>query len=424
MNPTLPAPKETVVKEDPRIPEVLPHERMYSIQIGERLFKLSGASLSYDSPSYFTKYFQQEENEYKVLFIDRSPRVFEKICMHLQGYYIDVKDEFEYLYLYADASYFHLEKLRHRLLDDGLFVNVGGQSFRIPKVLITQSCNSPNYFSVIYDTLFSDPFISSKMLLRPPSMSPLTVHRSPLLFGELLEILFGHNITINDDSHRKALINEAKYYSFFALVQQLIKVDIRSSPFTGNEQIVIDYDNVSSCGLSGDLTSESIVQYSRPYIDEGVARDLVLQIVSHEVTLLINTQDGFCSLSVTGKTAKKLNSLLMVLSDDVIYDDTGDTCKLTLLIHMKSCFTVLNGSEMPTNWMDKLVNASKTPADVDMADFDLPHLQEKRPKVISVKLLKSQWNIVTSGKSRIWGNGLLAQGVTDEMHFNHQRGWI
>ena len=41
---------------NPEVPPILPHEKIYSIQVGYRLYRLSGLSLSSDAPSYFTKF--------------------------------------------------------------------------------------------------------------------------------------------------------------------------------------------------------------------------------------------------------------------------------------------------------------------------------------------------------------------------------
>lgn len=53
---------------DPNIPQILPHDKMYNIQIGTKLFKISGASLSSDGPSYFTNYFIKKDSENKYNF--------------------------------------------------------------------------------------------------------------------------------------------------------------------------------------------------------------------------------------------------------------------------------------------------------------------------------------------------------------------
>jgi hypothetical protein len=82
-----------------KIPHILPHERVFPIQIGSELFKLSGASISsdgeYDSPCYK---WQDEANS-----VMNQPRPtshnisnarsgrqrrMEKILGHLSGHYI------------------------------------------------------------------------------------------------------------------------------------------------------------------------------------------------------------------------------------------------------------------------------------------------------------------------------------------------
>ncbi|QPG74859.1 hypothetical protein FOA43_002195 [Brettanomyces nanus] len=436
LRPNLPAPRETVSKSDPQILEVLPHERMYSIQIGARLFKLSGASLSFDSPSYFTNYFLQHGNESEVLFIDRSPRVFEKICLHLQGYSIHVEDEYEYLYLYADSTYFHLDKLHSKLLDEGFFVNVGGKAFQIPKCIFLQQGNYPNYFSVIYDTLVSDPFLTNSELLRPPPLSPVTVQRCPALFDQLLQVLQGNHIEITSEIHRRDLINEAKYYSFFALEQQFIKVDISINPCSGREEVLVNFNDLKKEGLlnSSSNQSSSSVQYARPYIDMYSHRDLVLQIDSAEASLLINIDDSFVSLTIVGKTAKKLHDLLVVVSDDLMYELVNNKLpKLTLLVHMNQCCTYINGLEVQDDWISKLIDAKcdiavTSPDAKYSSEFstDLPPPLKRRtpPKVIAVRLLKSQWKVSVAGRNKIWMNGVLCDGVLDEPNFNKKRGFL
>ena len=87
----------------------LPPEKAFSIQIGWKLFRLSGASIMSDgklvcvtlqesiaelprAPSYFSTYFEEQlrleeqgSGPMKTLFIDRDPDTFADICRHLQG---------------------------------------------------------------------------------------------------------------------------------------------------------------------------------------------------------------------------------------------------------------------------------------------------------------------------------------------------
>ncbi len=128
-----------------KIPKILPHERVFPIQIGSELFKLSGASLSSDgelvlppsplprqcaaywltrpgfvAPSYFSQYFKcqiktAEENgqdiasAIRTLYIDRDPGTFRYISLHLQGYHVQPRDGTHFVRLFADAQFYNRE---------------------------------------------------------------------------------------------------------------------------------------------------------------------------------------------------------------------------------------------------------------------------------------------------------------------------
>ena len=86
----------------------LPIEKVFPIQVGSEVFRLSGASISSDgksfwlasdngctetitAPSYFSQFFEEqmrehgEETQIRTLYIDRDPLTFRDICRHLQG---------------------------------------------------------------------------------------------------------------------------------------------------------------------------------------------------------------------------------------------------------------------------------------------------------------------------------------------------
>lgn len=72
-------------------PSILPPEKVFPVQIGSELFRLSGASISSDAPSYFTQFFEEqirrneESGGIRPLYIDRDPETFRDIVRHLQG---------------------------------------------------------------------------------------------------------------------------------------------------------------------------------------------------------------------------------------------------------------------------------------------------------------------------------------------------
>jgi hypothetical protein len=113
------------------IPYILPHEKVFPIQIGSELFRLSGASISSDgmldyiscmsrhetdkprAPSYFSQFFvcQLKENAddlnaVRTLYIDRDPVTFKDISLHLQGYHVSPKDSAHFVKLFADAQFY------------------------------------------------------------------------------------------------------------------------------------------------------------------------------------------------------------------------------------------------------------------------------------------------------------------------------
>lgn len=120
------------------IPGILPHEKVFPIQIGTELFRLSGASISSDgmcslrvdmrywwcrmkaekprAPSYFSQFFQcqlkeaEEKNvdsgQIRTLYIDRDPVTFRDISLHLQGYHVTPRDGSHFVKLFADAQFY------------------------------------------------------------------------------------------------------------------------------------------------------------------------------------------------------------------------------------------------------------------------------------------------------------------------------
>lgn len=127
-------------------PSILPPEKVFPIQIGSELFRLSGASISSDgqfqivscdrilmiaAPSYFTQFFEEQirQNEetggVRTLYIDRDPETFRDVARHLQGdltlsslgslclrrsgYFVKPRDGSHFVKLFADAQFYSCE---------------------------------------------------------------------------------------------------------------------------------------------------------------------------------------------------------------------------------------------------------------------------------------------------------------------------
>ncbi|KAK2597980.1 hypothetical protein QQS21_005896 [Conoideocrella luteorostrata] len=326
-----------------KIPAILPHEKVFPVQIGGELFKLSGASLSSDAPSYFSQYFlcqlkqAEEENgedaggaaSVRTLYIDRDPETFRDIALHLQGYHVIPRDGKHFVRLFADAQFYSLPKLVSQLYEESIFISIGHREFQIPRDLLTDPRNSPNYFSLGFAFFFSRPDnlfpgLDREGLLRPPSILPPTVpNRSADTFADLLRLLRGYPVSIRDETHRQELLRDARYFHFKGLEQQLIPHSLSYNSLRGHTEITIRLENVQKSGISvmqeqkhrasgsgsnfsnieDDTTMSSSssssssssmtmarITYARPYIDDHPA-ELVVEI-GNESSKIHFREDG------------------------------------------------------------------------------------------------------------------------------------
>ncbi|KAI5467032.1 activator 1 subunit 3 [Mariannaea sp. PMI_226] len=281
-----------------RIPHILPHERVFPIQIGSELFKLSGASLSSDAPSYFSQYFHcqlraaEERGEdpsahIRTLYIDRDPAIFRDISLHLQGYHVSPRDGQHFVRLFSDAQFYNLPKLISQLYEESIFISIGHREFQIPRDIFTDPGNSPNFFSLGFAVFFSRPDdlfpgLDREGLIRPPPILPPSVpNHSAETFAELLRLLRGYPVRIRDEVHRQDLLRDARYFHFKGLEQRLIPHSITYNSARQREEIVLRLENVQKSGISVLCENQDPfmgwVQYARPYVDEKPA-ELVLEI--------------------------------------------------------------------------------------------------------------------------------------------------
>lgn len=155
---------------------------------------------------------------------------------------------------------------------------------------MTDSANSPNFFTLGYATQFSrpeDPFpgADGKTLIRPPSVIPSSVpNRSAETFSDLLHLLRGYPITIRDENHREELLRDARYFHFKGLEQQLIPHLIGYNALRQSDEITMRLENIQKSGIRVPLTDESsasslpvFVHYARPLVDDR-ARELIVEI--------------------------------------------------------------------------------------------------------------------------------------------------
>lgn len=323
---------------------MLPAGKVFPIQIGSELFRLSGASLSSDAPSYFSHFFGQQlhdnggrAGDVRTLYIDRDPQTFRDIALHLQGYHITPKDGEHFVKLYADAQFYSLPRLTKQLFGTDIFVRIGGTPFQIPRDLFSAPGDSPNFFSLGFAHFFLTPAeafpgLDRDALLRPPSIKPPSVpNRNGETFNELIQILQGYNVEIRNSEHRSKLLRDARYFHLKGLEQKLIPCEISFNVRRQQSEILVRLEDIRPSGVSfipdktasGDSDSGSVhgghsisaspvpqpvgkvdspapsnasssavtragyVSYARPYTDDHANSNiLVLEISSTESTSL------------------------------------------------------------------------------------------------------------------------------------------
>ncbi|KAI9810107.1 MAG: hypothetical protein M1827_006718 [Pycnora praestabilis] len=294
-----------IVRQEQRrtVPEkspLLPPEKVFPIQIGSELFRLSGASLSSDgqAPSYFSQFFEEQllHNEdsacgVRTLYIDRDPITFNDISRHLQGYHIQPRDGSHYVKLFADAQFYSLPRLISQLFESEIFIEIGHRHFQIPRDIFSGSGDSPNFFSLGFAVFFTTPGevfpgLDRNGLLRPPSIVPPSVpNRSAEVFAELLHLLRGYPLHIRNEDHRAELLRDSRYFHLRGLEQKLIPHQISFNLHRSRTEIVIRLEDIRQSGVSfladpmpADRSpSMGWVQYARPFIDEA-CHELVLEM--------------------------------------------------------------------------------------------------------------------------------------------------
>ncbi|ORY60096.1 BTB/POZ domain-containing protein [Pseudomassariella vexata] len=282
-----------------KIPKILPHERVFPIQIGSELFKLSGASISSDAPSYFSQYFlcqikraeqsgEDLSTAIRTLYLDRDPDTFKDISLHLQGYHVQPRDGKHFVRLFADAQFYTLPKLMSQLYEESIFMSIGHREFQIPRDLFSTPGNSPNFFSLGFAIFFSSPDevfpgLERDSLIRPPSILPPSVpNRSADIFAELLHLLRGYPVHIRDDEHRQSLLRDCRYFNFKGLEQKLVPHHISYNQLRQRHEIVLRLEDILKSGItvlgdsSGDRWS-GWVNYARPF-EDNQAYELVLEV--------------------------------------------------------------------------------------------------------------------------------------------------
>ncbi|KAL1844751.1 hypothetical protein VTK73DRAFT_1854 [Phialemonium thermophilum] len=328
-----------------KIPHILPHKRVFPIQVGSELFKLSGASISSDAPSYFSEYFRcqlkQAEDTgedlstaIRTLYIDRDPVTFKDISLHLQGYHVQPRDGTHFVRLFADAQFYSLPRLISQLYEESIFMSIGHKEFQIPRDLFNAPGNSPNYFSLGFAIFFSSPDdlfpgLDREGLIRPPSILPPSVPgRSAEVFDELLHLLRGYPVEIRSEAHRAALLRDARYFNFKGIEQRLIPHSLSFNQVRGCHEIVLRLEDILKSGISvvpnGNHDDDGVDDSAR---DAASSFRLVVEIAGENTAIDLPRRRACFFRDASARVSRLLQVLsakLSALGATVAERDEGD----------------------------------------------------------------------------------------------------
>ncbi|KAF8419322.1 hypothetical protein EV426DRAFT_538829 [Tirmania nivea] len=324
----------------PDIPRILPHERVFPIQIGSEMFKLRYERLPWDgqflfsrAPSYFSQFFEQQlasdpDAQVRTLYIDRDPVTFRDIARHLQGYYVSPEDAGQYVRLFADAQFYSLPKLISQLYESDFYIFIGGTHFRIPRDIFSNPGDSSNFFGLNLSVNFTKsdelfPGLPREGLLRPPSIAPANVpNHSPETFKELLHVLRGYPIQIRNEEHRQELLQDCRYYNLRCLEQKLIPHSISYNLRRDRHEIVIRIEDIKPSRIT--FRQEiyqpnqtpppdapvGFVVYGRPWVDDE-DYELVVEIGGE--TTKFDRKD--MRVEFVGQTNRRITNFLQRIAD-------------------------------------------------------------------------------------------------------------
>ncbi|KAL8719876.1 MAG: hypothetical protein Q9225_003173 [Loekoesia sp. 1 TL-2023] len=234
-------------------------------------------------------------------------------------------------------------RLQSQLFESEIFVEVGNEHFHIPRDIFSAPGDTPNYFTLGFTVFFSSPGdvfpgLNPRGLLRPPAIHPPRIpNRSPKIFADLLHMLRGYPLTIQDSGHRQQLLKDARYYNLRGLEQKLIPHAINHNISRHVSEIVIRLQDIkpsqistehnddepisstSSSASSQQKSSSRWITYARPYVDEqpyhliletsdfldSISGPISLDLATMRATLFGATKSRITNLFQT--VANKLN---------------------------------------------------------------------------------------------------------------------
>lgn len=215
-------------------------------------------------------------------------------------------------------------RLIDQLFEAEIFIQIGESHFQIPKDIFSDPGNSPNFFSLGFAVFFSTPGevfpgLDRRGLLRPPSITPPYVPgRSAQIFAQLLHLLRGYPLHIENEEHRAELLRDCRYFHLRGLEQKLIAHDISYNLERQQDEICLRIEDIKPSGVSykaDDAENEQEirggwVRYARPFVD-GNSYELVIEIGGETTILDLNEM----RLDFHGLAKARVSSLFQVIAN-------------------------------------------------------------------------------------------------------------
>jgi len=224
-------------------------------------------------------------------------------------------------------------RLTKYLYESEVFIRIGEREFCIPRDLFSSSPgNTPNFFTLGFAMLFQppgNPFpgLNVTEVLRPPAIKPASAPtRCGQIFADILKLLRGYEVHVENAEHRQALLQDCRYYHLKGLEQELIPHDISYNEASGRTEIVLRLEDLRQSGISlvvDPASREARMHYSRPYLEEQ-RHELVVNVSDSKGTFLRRRADGSVGIDFLeqSQTQTRMASLFRVMANK-LQDSTG-----------------------------------------------------------------------------------------------------
>jgi hypothetical protein len=215
-------------------------------------------------------------------------------------------------------------RLIDQLFEAEIFIQIGERHFQIPKDIFSDPGNSPNFFSLGFAVFFSTPGevfpgLDRRGLLRPPSITPPYVSgRSADTFAQLLHLLRGYPLHIQNEDHRAELLRDCRYFHLRGLEQKIIAHEISYNLERQKTEICVRIEDIKPSGISykaDEAENEQEidggwVRYARPFVDD-TPYELVVEIGGESMNLDLNDMRA----DFHGLAKARVSSLFQVVAN-------------------------------------------------------------------------------------------------------------